>query len=182
MNSPALLQKTTFVVSPLPDEFSARIRQTLRDDFNRPVIVTIAQGGEPLRDQLRRASSGERIILCSYQAVSLPSPFAAIGPIFISAEPAASAARWQDELPPGYFLRTLALRAYDQQDCITDSAVCEPAAAAEIIHEFLGRAGVTHLHASFAGHDCFACRFDRSPGTGPVTGAMADRSHFGKPA
>lgn len=163
MNPSATLPKTAFVVTPLPDEFSGRIRRTLRDDFNRHVAVTIATGGEPLRDQLRRASAGERIILCSYQAVPLPSPFAAIGPIFISAEPAAPSAFWQDELPPGYFLRTLALRAYDEHDCITDSAVCEPAAASAMIREFLGRAGVTHLQASFAGHDCFACRFDRSP-------------------
>jgi len=165
MNLPATLQMTTFVASPLPDEFSRRIRQTLRDDFNRHLTISVAKGGEPLRDQLRRASAGERIILCSYQAVSLPSPFAAIGPIFISAEPVSPSAFWPDELPPGYFLQTLALRAYDKQDCITDSTVCEPAAAPEMIREFLGRADVTHLHASFAGHGCFACRFDRSPGT-----------------
>ena len=162
MSAPAILQEITFTARPLAAGFADRIRKTLHDDFARSVGVTIAEGGEPLRDQLRRAAPGERIILCSHQAVPLPSPFAEIGPIFISAEPAVSAPLWRDELPPGYFPRTLALRAYDERDCITDSAVCEPAAAPGKIREFLGRAGVAYVHARFAGHGCYACRFDRS--------------------
>jgi len=162
MNSPAMLQEISFTVSPLAGEFSARVRRTLRDDFGRSVTVTIAEGGEPLRDQVRRASPGERIILCSHQAVPLPSLFAEIGPIFISAEPASPAPLWRDELPPGYFPRTFALRAYDGQDRITDSAICEPAGAPAKIREFLIRPDVAYVHARFAGHGCYACRFDRT--------------------
>lgn len=162
MDSTATPQAISFTVRPLSDEFATRIRRTLRDDYNRSVSITIAQGGEPLRDQLRRASPGERIILCSHQTVPLPSPFAETGPVFIAAEPAAPAPLGRDELPPGYFPRTLALRAYDGRDCITDSAVCEPAAAPGKIREFLGRAAVAYVHARFAGHGCYACRFDRT--------------------
>lgn len=160
--SPLLNRTTGFVVTPVSSAFADRIRLTLRDDFDRAVHVTLAQGGEPLRDQVRRAAPGERIILCSHQAVPLPSPFAEIGPIFIAAEPAAPAPLWRDELPPGYFPRTLALRAYDGQDGITDSVVCEPAVAPGKIREFLDRPGVAHVHARFAGHGCYACRFDRA--------------------
>lgn len=162
MHSPATLQETSFTVRPLPGEFADRIRRTLRDDFGRAVAVTIAEGGEPLRDQVRRALPGERIILCSHQAVPLPSPFAEIGPIFISAAPASSEPLWRDELPPGYFPRPLALRAYDGRNRITDSAVCEPAAAPAKIREFLTRRDVAYVHARFAGHGCYACRFDRT--------------------
>lgn len=161
--STSLNRATAFVVTPVSPAFADRVRRALRDDFNRTVGVTIAQGGEPLRDQLRRAAPGERIILCSHQAVPLPSPFAEIGPIFISAEPAAPAPLWRDELPSGYFPRTLALRAYDGRHCITESAVCEPAATPGKIREFLSRPGVAYVHARFAGHGCYACRFDRAP-------------------
>lgn len=160
--SPLLNRATGFVVTPVSSAFADRIRRTLRDDFDRAVTVTIAQGGEPLRDQVRRAAPGERLILCSHQAVPLPSPFAEIGPIFISADPAAPAPLWRDGLPPGYFPRTLALRAYDGQDRITDSAVCEPADAPGKIREFLDRPSVACVHARFAGHGCYACRFDRT--------------------
>jgi hypothetical protein len=150
-----------FRVTPLSSAFADRVRATLRDDFNRAVHVTIAEGGEPLRDQLRRAIVGERIILCSYQAVPLPSPFAEIGPIFIAAQPGEAFPCPHGELPPGYFPRTLALRAYDANDCIIESAVVEPAAAPARIRAFLDRPEVAQVHARFAGHGCFACRFDR---------------------
>lgn len=151
-----------FQATPLPSAFAERVRATLRDDFNRPVEVTIAAGGEPLRDQLRRASPGERIILCSYQSVPLPSLFAEIGPVYLAAEAAGPVPVWRDELPPGYFPRTLSLRAYDAQDRIVESAVCEPDAAPGRIRTLLARPGVAHVHARFAGHGCFACRFDRT--------------------
>lgn len=147
---------------PLPPAFAERVRVTLRDDFNRPVTIITAAGGEPLRDQLRRAAPGERIILCSYQSVALPSLFAEIGPVYITAEGTSPAPVWRDELPPGYFPRTLSLRAYDAEDRIVESAVCEPDAAPGRIRALLARPGVSHVHARFAGHGCFACRFDRT--------------------
>lgn len=162
MKSSPVFHATGFAVVPLSAEFAHRIRTSRRDDFNRSVSISIAEGGEPLRDQLRRAAPGERIILCSYQAVPLPSPFAETGPIFISADMPDVAPVWQDELPPGYFPRALALRAYDARDCIIDSAVCEPAAAPDTIRTFLARPEVATVHARFAGHGCYACRFDRT--------------------
>lgn len=149
-----------FIVRPLPAAFVQRVRTTLRDDFNRPVRVVVSEGGEPMRDQLRRAEPGERIILCSYQAVSLPSEFAEIGPVFISADlPAATFA--PDELPPGYFNRLFALRAYDAADRIVHSLLVEPTAAPEKFRDLLAREDVAYLHARFAGHGCFAACIDR---------------------
>lgn len=151
-----------FTISPLTGDFVQRVRSTLRDAFGKAVAVEIAQGGEPMRDQLRRASPGERLILCSYQSVPLPSPFAEIGPIYISAE-AAPCAPVVDALPANdYFNRTFALRAYDAQDRIVESALVEPAAAPEKFRAFLARPGVAYLHARFAGHGCFAARIDRA--------------------
>lgn len=136
-----------------------RVRTTRRDDFDREVSVTVAQGGEPLRDQLRRAEPGERIILCSYQAVALPSEFAEIGPVFISAELSASAACF-GELPAGYFNRVFAVRGYDAQNRIVHSELVEPREAPEKFRAALARPNVAYLHARFAGHGCFAARID----------------------
>lgn len=165
MNSFSLPAETAvvgFQAIPLPSAFADRVRTTLRDDFNRPVTILTAAGGEPLRDQLRRAAPGERIILCSYLSVPLPSLFAEIGPVFIAAGAGDPAPVRRGELPPGYFPRTLALRAYDTQDRIVESAVCEPDAAPDRIGALLARPGVAHVHARFAGHGCYACRFDRT--------------------
>lgn len=156
----------SFVLAPIAAEFVQRVRATLRDDFGRTVALTVAQGGEPMRDQLRRANPGERLILCSYQAVPLPSVFAEIGPVFISAD-AAAPAPCAHELPPGYFNRTFAVRAYDAADRIVDSCLVEPAAAPERFRELLARPDVACLHARFAGHGCFAARIDRAPEGAP---------------
>jgi len=113
-----------------------------------------------MRDQLRRAIAGERLLLGSYQAVPLPSPFAEIGPIYVSAE-GASASVAPDTLPPGYFNRLFALRAYDDADRIAESTLVEPAIAGETFRTWLARPEIAYLHARFAGHGCFAARIDR---------------------
>lgn len=156
------MTSASFRVTSLPPGFATRIRATLRDDFGRPVAITTAAGGEPMRDQLRRAQPGERLILCSYQAVPLPSLFAEIGPIYVSADLPPPAPPPPGTLPAGYFPRTLALRAYDAADAIVESAVVEPDAAPAKIMEFLAKDRVAHVHARFGGHGCFACRFDRA--------------------
>ncbi len=154
-----------FAIVPLPEFFVHRVRTTLRDDFGRAVEISVAHGGEPMRDQLRRAEPGERLILCGYQAIALPSAFAEIGPIYVSAD-APAAAVFVDELPPGYFNRTFALRAYDAMDRILESTLVEPAEAAEKIRALLARSGTAFLHARFAGHGCFAARIERLPSVG----------------
>jgi len=114
-----------------------------------------------MRDQLRRAEPGERIILCSYQAIGLPSAFAEIGPIYISADQEAGQVP-TGELPADYFNRTFALRAYDANDRIVDSTLVDPADAPAKFGELLCRPEVAYLHARFAGHGCFAARIDRA--------------------
>lgn len=159
LSSPTL---QSFAITPISAAFVERVRATLRDDFGRTVAVTLAAGGEPMRDQLRRASPGERLILCSYQAIALPSPFAEIGPVYVSAD-APAPTPFRGALPPGYFNRTFALRAYDHRDCIVESTLVEPAASLDKFAEFLARDDVAYLHARFAGHGCFAARIERAP-------------------
>ena len=164
MSSTATLHETSFKITPLPTDFAERVRTTGRDDFGRVVEVTIAEGGEPVRDGLRRVAPGERVILCGFQAVPLPSAFAEIGPIFICAKSEPGPPLACGELPPGYFNRTFALRAYNAANEIIDSTLVNPDDAPSLIRRWLARPEVSHLHARFAGHGCFACRFDRVGG------------------
>lgn len=152
---------TGFRIAPLPAEFAGRVRANGPDDFGRISQVTIATGGEPVRDELRRAVAGERLILCSYQSVPLPSAFAETGPVYLCAAPTTAAPPAPDELPPGYFNRLFALRAYNAANEIIDSILVEPSDAPALIRRWLARPEVSHLHARFAGHGCYACRFDR---------------------
>jgi len=151
----------SFQVTAIAPQFANRIRSGLPDDFGRAALRVVAAGGEPIRDQLRRAAPGEQLFLCSYQAVALPALFAEIGPVFISVESARPAPVWRDELPPGYFPRTFAVRAYDRTDSIIDSTLVEPHLAPASIRLLLARPAVSYLHARFAGNGCYACRFDR---------------------
>lgn len=171
LTSPPALR---FTIVPLPHAFVQRVRTTRRDDFDRPVEISLAHGGEPMRDQLRRAEPGERLILCSYQAVALPSAFAEIGPIYVSAD-APAITGFADDLPAGYFNRTFALRAYDAADRIIESALTEPADAPEKIRLLLARPATAYLHARFAGHGCFAARIVRGS-EGPCASGLLVRA------
>jgi hypothetical protein len=151
----------SFSVQPLDEDFAGRVRSSLCDDFGRPVHAALAAGGEPLRDQLRRASPGESIILCSYQAVPLPSAYAEIGPIFISARREPPPRPILNGLPRGYFTSTFALRGYNASNEIVEATLAEPVNAVETIRRLLSVPEIHSLHARFAGHGCFAARIVR---------------------
>jgi hypothetical protein len=151
----------SFYVQPLAEAFVSRVRASLIDDFGRQVCAMPAKGGEPLRDQLRRATPGEPIILCSYQAVPLPSAYAEVGPIFISAEVESPSRAVPNALPPGYFTRTFALRGYNASNEIVESTLTDLTDAIDTIRRLLAMPDVGSLHARFAGHGCFAARIMR---------------------
>lgn len=161
LEPPVTTAAVSFLARPIAADFARRVRAGGPDDFGRPGRHLISQGGEPVRDQLRRVGPGERLILCSHHAVPLPSLFAETGPVYLSADEPAPRV-WRDELPPGYFNRTFALRAYNRADETIESALVEPDAAPEKIRAWLARPEVAYLHARFAGHGCYACRFDRA--------------------
>jgi hypothetical protein len=161
LEMPPATTAVSFLVRPITADFARRVRSGGSDDFGRPGRALVAQGGEPVRDRLRRVEPGTWLFLCSFQSVALPSAFAEAGPVYVSAEEP-EAGVWRDELPPGYFNRTFALRAYNNDDEIIESTLVEPEAAPEKIRAWLARPVVAYLHARFAGHGCYACRFDRA--------------------
>ncbi|HEU4888644.1 MAG TPA: DUF1203 domain-containing protein, partial [Thermoanaerobaculia bacterium] len=57
---------TTVTIAAIPESFLQRVRSEGIDDLGQPVKHVIAQGGEPCRDVLRRATAGEPLILASF--------------------------------------------------------------------------------------------------------------------
>jgi hypothetical protein len=155
-----------FTVAPLAAAFLPRVRERGLDDQQQPVVRLAAQGGEPLRDLLRRARPGEEIILASYCPFARPGPFREFGPIYVSArggpaEPESIFAR-RTEPRDDYFQRQLTLRAYDGEGAIADAAIVDFETAPARLDDFLDRPGIDFVDARFPSYGCFAARFLRS--------------------
>jgi hypothetical protein len=93
--------------------------------------------------------------------VPLPSAYAEVGPIFISAAAESPPQTVLNALPACYFARTFALRGYNASNEIVESTLTELIDAIDTIRSLLAMPDVGILHARFAGHGCFAARMVR---------------------
>lgn len=158
------MSDSNYIIVPIKPAFVQRARQG-RDDQDQPVEHSIAKGGEPLRDQLRRALPGETIILASYCPFELAGPYREYGAVFISADAPAPAMPLR-RLPLGehgnFFSDSLVLRAYSSQERIVDAAVVRAEAAEEQLAAFLTRGDVAFVLGRFAAYGCYGCRIERA--------------------
>lgn len=147
-------------IAPLPSSFLRRVREDGIDDRDQPVWRMSAQGGEPVRDVLRRAEPGEELILASFSPFTKETPYREFGPVFVLAHPSKETVT-RDAFPAnGYFRERLVLRAYDERETIRDAEFVtgDPAAA---LARLLDHAETAFVHARFPTYGCFACRVDR---------------------
>lgn len=155
----------SYQIIPLPPEFLARVRMG-HDDQGQPVELSVAQGGEPLRDLLRRARPGERIALASYCPFKVAGPYKEYGPVFVSAQASAETPAL-DRLPLApagdYLSRPFVLRAYSSAERIVSATIVAPEQAGETIARYLAAPEVAFILARFAAYGCYACRIERSP-------------------
>ena len=163
MQPAATLISTAIRIVPLAPGFLERVRDGI-DDLGQPVEHHVALGGEPLRDCLRRAEPGERIVLASYCPFTVAGPYKEYGPVFVSA-----AARAHDplaELPLDgerpYLGANFVLRAYTQDERIADARLSSPAAALDDLEDFFARGDVAFVLARFAAYGCYALRVERA--------------------
>ncbi|WP_313165605.1 DUF1203 domain-containing protein [Massilia oculi] len=157
--SPSLLP---IRIAPLSDTFLARVRAGA-DDQGQPVERHVAQGGEPLRDCLRRAVPGEAILLASYCPFTVAGPYKEYGPIFVSASPQPAPRR--DALPVDgeqpYLGASFVLRAYSREERIVDATLTTASSASHDLDAFLAREDVAFVLARFAAYGCYALRVER---------------------
>jgi hypothetical protein len=161
-----------FVIEPIRPAFLDRIRSTGLDDQDQPVIRSVARGGEPLRDLLRRARPGEEIILASYCPFPRPGPFREFGPIYVSAAGEPSVVAGLDDadalFSPGadatldYFQERVTLRAYNHEGAIADAVLVDREDATNHLVEFLASPQTAFVDARFPIYGCFAARLRRA--------------------
>lgn len=142
-------------------EFVQRLRTTSVDDLGQPAVrFTSPDGGEPLRDLLRRARPGEDVILGSYSLFKEAGPFREIGPIYISAQAEGSASN-DDIFESDYLGAELVVRAYSPQRWIYQAQRVGKSEARDMIRAWLSDARTLFVDARFPTYGCFACRFTR---------------------
>ncbi|HEY2324567.1 MAG TPA: DUF1203 domain-containing protein [Thermoanaerobaculia bacterium] len=151
-------------VASIPSDFLKQVRTEGRDALGQQVKRVIAEGGEPCRDVLRRATKGEELILASFSPFEKPGPYHEYGPVFVLANDSAEGVE-RDAVPAGedgnYLQQRFAIRAYSENEEILDAALVEPAAAQEMVDRFFARTDTAFLHVRFPSYGCFACRLDR---------------------
>jgi len=165
--------KAAWRILNLPPAFVRRARAGT-DDLGQPVERHVAEGGEPLRDTLRRAEPGEAILLASYCPFTQAGPYREYGPVFLAAE--AESAPPPASLPVAgerpYLGASFVLRAYSRDERIVDARVSSPPAAEADLDAFFARAEVAFVLVRFTAYGCYALRVERSA---PAGGGIALR-------
>lgn len=148
------------------EAFLDRVRGSGLDDLGQPAVrFRSAQGGEPLRDQLRRAAPGEAVLLGSASLFDAPSPFREFGPVYVSAELVRVRRAPEMLFQSDYFRTDLVLRRYDQRRWIAAASRVTKQEAPARIEEWLSSADTAFVDARFSEYGCFGCRFMRATGS-----------------
>ena len=153
-----------YTIVPIKSAFPRRARDGGLDDLGQAVEEHVADGGEPLRDVMRRAVPGERILLGSYCPFERNGPYKEYGPIFILAADGGGVPPVLPTADTGdYFPKPFVLRAYSADERIVDALITEPADAEANIAKLFACGGTAFILARFAAYGCYACRIERRP-------------------
>lgn len=162
-SAPVFAIARSFDVAGARLEFVQRVRLSGRDDQQQSVVrFESAVGGEPLRDQLRRARAGEAVLLGSQRLFDEESPFREYGPIYVSAELARVTVAPEALFSGDYFRSELVLRRYDHRRYITNARRVQKEEATSVVEEWLAQEDTAFVDARFPEYGCFACRFART--------------------
>jgi hypothetical protein len=153
-------------IGSIPESFLNRVRSTGLDDQGQPVKRVIADGGEPCRDVLRRARTGEHLILASFTPFTKAGPFKEYGPIYVLANASDEDVR-REGLPPAgqdttYLRQQFVVRAYSDAEEIRDAAFVNAPDFAATVDRFFAVGQTAFLHVRFPTYGCFALRIDRA--------------------
>lgn len=161
---PTTITKNQYRITPIRTDFLQRARVSGLDDQNQPVERSIATGGEPCRDALRRALPGEEIILASYCPFKLSGPYKEYGPVFILATEIEELVDLSSLPMTGkhrYFSTVFVLKGYSSDERIVDSVLTSLEDAEERLESLFVRSDVDFVLARFCAYGCYACRIER---------------------
>jgi len=152
-----------YQITPIRNDFLIKVRESNIDDQNQEVMHSIAKGGEPCRDVLRRANPGEELILASYCPFIKAGPFKEYGAVFVLKHQSEEVVYF-DKFPlptRDYFGENFVLKAYDHDEAIYDAHVVTPLNAKQVIDKFLAQKQVHFIIARYTAYGCYALRLDR---------------------
>ena len=154
----------SFRVVGLPEEsfdelFELEAEQLERRGARRMTVD--AKPGYPCRVSLADAEVGEAVILTPYAHHDVDTPYRGSGPIFVR-QGAHKATPAVDEIPEFLELRTISVRAYDDDGMMLAANVAENGELRESIQRLFVIDRVAYLHLHNAGPGCFNCRVDRA--------------------
>ena len=151
-------------IVPIAAAFLQSVRQFDLDDQNQAVEHLIANGGEPCRDALRRATAGEELLLASYSPFAIAGPYKEFGPVFIYANQNAvphDDIGLSDLIEQQYLGAQFVLRAYSTQERIVDARLTSPDRCEADLQSLLRLEEVNFVLVRFAAYGCYACRIER---------------------
>ena len=117
--------------------------------------------GFPCRVSLADADLGETVILLPFVHHEVASPYRAAGPIFVR-ENAAEADLSTSEIPELVSIRTLSVRAYDNNSMMIDCAVVAGSEIKPHIEKLFADPDIAYLHLHNAAAGCYSCKVERA--------------------
>ena len=116
--------------------------------------------GFPDRVEVRDLEPGESALLVNYTHQPADTPYRASHAVFVR-EGATRAYDAVNEIPPVIRLRTISLRAFDEDHMLVDADLVEGRDMEEAIGRMFDDSRVAYLHAHYAKPGCYAARIDR---------------------
>jgi hypothetical protein len=115
----------------------------------------------PDRIELRDAGVGETLLLLNYTHQPADTPYRASHAIFIL-EGATSTYDRINDIPEVLRVRTLSLRAFDNNHRMVDADVVDGRQVEGLIERLLASPNIAYIQAHYAKHGCYAARIDRA--------------------
>jgi Protein of unknown function (DUF1203) len=122
--------------------------------------VANAKPGFPDRIEMRDAEPGEKLLLLNYTHQPADTPYRASHAIFVR-EGAKERYDRTNEVPEAMRVRTLSLRAFDEDGLIVEADLVEGSKAEGLIDRLFANPKVAYIQAHFAKYGCYAGRIDR---------------------
>jgi hypothetical protein len=148
---------TTLLVCAIDPVRLDAVRAAGRDESGNPLVASVAEGWEPLRCCLNKATLGEPIALISFSPFTVHSPWAETGPVFIHAR-GCSGYGAPGVLPADLRTGPRVLRTYHADGSLDydDITVVGPGEDIEVpLRELLGRSQVAVVHVRALAAQCY---------------------------
>lgn len=136
----------------------------MRDDelkaYNAVRVTAAADRGFPCRISLCDAREGEVLILLHHISHDVATPCRSAYAIFVRS--GVAAAQYDDDVPPAFVGRPIALRGFDADGMLADARLALAGEADSAIRALFADERIAYIDAHNAAHGCFAARVTRS--------------------